>query len=142
MHPLIDDEMGIYYCLCCGLDRDYYLFAPEIYSLFDATKISPENEEVIEPEIVDSKLDEPIVYPEKPTNSEQVSGIGEVQTIHSDPPSVGPNSPQQLNLQHTAISVDKATEMQAEQQKKDRRLLMLQRVSFTRLFITLFFVSF
>ncbi|RKE52901.1 hypothetical protein DFQ12_3148 [Sphingobacterium detergens] len=105
-------------------------------------KFHPENEEVIEPEIVDNKLDEPIAYPEKPTNSERVSGIGEVQTIHSDPPSVGPDSPQQLNLQHTAISVDEATEMQAEQQKKDRRLLMLQRVSFYATIYNLIFCLF
>lgn len=105
-------------------------------------KFHPENEEVLEPEIVDSKIDEPIAYPEKPTNSERVSGIAEIQTIHSDPPSVGPDSQQQLNLQHKAISIDEAAEIQAEQHKKDRKLLMLQRVSFYATIYNLIFCLF
>jgi len=105
-------------------------------------KFHPENEELLEAEIVDSKIDEPIAYPEKPTNSERVSGIAEVQAIHSDPPSVEPGSPKQLNLQHTAISVDEAAEIQAEQQKQDRRLLMLQRVSFYATIYNLIFCLF
>lgn len=105
-------------------------------------KFHQENEEVIEPEILDSKIDEPIAYPEKPTNSERVSGIGEVQIIDSDPSSVGSDGSQQLNLQHKAISVDEVAEIQAEQHKKDRKLLMLQRVSFYATIYNLIFFLF
>ncbi|WP_286859170.1 MULTISPECIES: hypothetical protein [Sphingobacterium] len=100
---------------------------------FTPQKFRSEKEEIIDTEIVDPKIDENSVVSLNPKDAEQPAALSKFQTTSSQ--SINKTDQDQGSRQPNLvapsnISAVEMTEIPDERHKKDRKLLLLQRISF------------
>ncbi|PUV22661.1 hypothetical protein [Sphingobacterium athyrii] len=100
---------------------------------FTPQKFRSEKEEIIDTEIVDPKIDENSVVSLNPKDAEQPAALSNFQTTSSQ--SINKTDQDQGSRQPNLvapsnISAVEMTEIPDERHKKDRKLLLLQRISF------------
>jgi uncharacterized membrane protein len=113
------------------LRKTIYYFTPQ--------KFRSEKEEIIEAEIVESTIDEHTVLSENQTAK---SAKAEFHTPHTCPTQETTYGPQQLNPPHIDTRSTATSATDHEQQKRDRKLLLLQRISFYAALYNLIFCLF
>lgn len=113
------------------LRKTIYYFTPQ--------KFRSEKEEIIEAEIVESTIDEHTVLSENQTAK---SAKAEFHTPHTCPTQETTYGPQQLNPPHIDTQSTATSATDHEQQKRDRKLLLLQRISFYAALYNLIFCLF
>ncbi|WP_104385536.1 hypothetical protein [Sphingobacterium sp. HMA12] len=110
---------------------------------FTPQKFRSEKEEIIDAEIVDPKIDENSVVSASPKDAEQSAAISRFQTTSSQSIDNTDQGLGQPNLGGaTNISTVEATKTPDERYKKDRKLLLLQRISFYAAIYNLIFCLF
>lgn len=100
---------------------------------FTPQKFRSEKEEIIEAEIVDPKADENRVVSQNPKDAEQPAALSKFQTISSrciNKTDQDQGSRQPDPAAPADISAVEMTEIPDERHKKERQLLLLQRISF------------